>query len=223
MDSEAAAPETIDVRKREKPSLRTCIVTRAELTPSELIRFVPAPDGSITPDLARKLPGRGVWVTCNAGCIAEAVRSKAFAKSLKRKVTVPDDLGAQVEQLLIKRAVEALSLANKAGRVVTGFSKIDAELSRGNIVLLVHAAEAALDGCHKLDRKWRAVAADLGKDPKIVNDLTIAHLDLATGRENVVHAGLSAGGATTRFSIDAERLGRYRLPYSSLARETKAE
>lgn len=223
METEPAVVQTIDIRKPGKPSLRTCIVTRAELPPSELIRFVPAPDGLVTPDLARKLPGRGVWVTCNAEVLGEAVRSKAFAKSLKRKVTAPGDLVDQIEKLMIKRVIEALSLANKAGCLVTGFSKIDAELARGNLVVLVHGREASADGSGKLDRKWRAVAADLGKVPVIVNELTIAQLDLATGRENVVHAGLSAGGATSRFSIEVERLGRYRLPSSSRAREAKAE
>jgi uncharacterized protein len=223
MTAEADTAVTELVRKRVKPSLRTCIVTRAELPPSELIRFVPSPDGTITPDLARKLPGRGVWVTCSSARVDEAVAGKAFAKSLKRLVNVPADLPALVEQLMVKRVIEALSLANKAGLVVTGFAKVDAETGRGAIVALVHAAEAAPDGCGKLDRKWTAVAKDLGITPLIVNRLTIAQLDLATGRENVVHAALSAGGATSRFSIEAERLGRYRLHNSLPARASTAE
>ena len=124
---------------------------------------------------------------------------------------------------MVARTIQTLSMANKAGLMVTGFSKVDAELGRGNIALLVHATDAAADGCVKLDRKWRAVAADLGREPRIVNELTILQLDLATGRENVVHAALSAGGATTRFSIEAERLGRYRLPNSLPAPEFRAE
>ena len=44
-------------------SLRRCIVTRSELSPDNLIRFVADPAGGIVPDIARKLPGRGVWVT----------------------------------------------------------------------------------------------------------------------------------------------------------------
>lgn len=223
MTADAVTAGIDPVRKGQKPSLRTCIVTRAELPPSELIRFVPAPDGTVTPDLARKLPGRGVWVTGNAQCIAQAVVKKAFAKSLKRQVKIPDDLVAQIERLMVGRMIEALSLANKAGLLVTGFSKLDSELGKGNVIVMLHAREAAEDGCHKLDRKWRAVAADLGREPRIVKDLTIAQLDLATGRENVVHAGLSAGGATTRFSIEAERLGRYRSNNSSSAGEIAAD
>lgn len=223
MTEEAVSAETGAGRKGRKPSLRTCIVTRAERLPAELIRFVPAPDGTITPDLARKLPGRGVWVTCSAACIEQAVAKKAFAKSLKRQVNIPEQLGCQIERLMVGRVIESLSLANKAGLLLTGFSKLDAELGRGNVVVLLHAVEAAADGCHKLDRKWRAVAADLGREPRICKDLTIAQLDLATGRENVVHAGLSAGGATTRFSIEAERLGRYRSNISLSTREVAAE
>ncbi len=211
------------VRKRDKPSLRTCIVTRDELPPAELIRFVVAPDGTITPDLARKLPGRGVWVRCTAADVATAATRNAFAKSLKRKVNVAVDLPALVEQLMVARTVQALSLANKAGLVVTGFSKVDAEVGRGAVMIVVHAAEAAIDGSNKLDRKHVAIATDQGRTVQIVRELTIAQLDLATGRENVVHAALSAGGATTRFSIEAERLGRYRLPQSLPARVAKAE
>jgi len=223
MTAETAIADENAVRKGHRPSLRTCIVTRAERLPSELIRFVPSPGGTITPDLARKLPGRGVWVTANADCVAAAVTKKAFAKSLKRHVNVPSDLASQVERLMVGRVVEALSLANKAGLLVTGFSKLDAELGKGTVAVLIHAAEAAVDGCGKLDRKWKAVAADLGREPRIVKELTIAQLDLATGRENVVHAGLSAGGATTRFSIEAGRLNRYRSPNSAPASGFAAE
>ena len=45
--------------------LRTCVVTRAELPQADLIRFVADPDGVIVPDLAQRLPGRGVWVTAS--------------------------------------------------------------------------------------------------------------------------------------------------------------
>jgi uncharacterized protein len=223
MSTEVEIAGTGATRKRDKPSLRTCIVTRAELPPTDLIRFVPGPDGTITPDLARRLPGRGVWVTCSRERVAEAVARKAFARSLKRPVNADPDLADRVEQLLIRRTGEALAIANKAGQVVTGFAKVDSELSKGAVAVLIHASEAAEDGSHKLDRKYAAVTADYGQTPQIVTELTIAQLDLAMGRENVVHAALSAGGATTRFSIEAERLGRYRLQNSSPARASSAE
>ena len=72
--------------------LRLCAVSRAPKPPEELIRFVAGPDGAIVPDLARRLPGRGVWVDATREAVAAAVRQKAFAKSLKRQVSVPADL-----------------------------------------------------------------------------------------------------------------------------------
>ena len=46
----------------EEGPLRLCAVSRVHKPPEELIRFVAGPDGAIVPDLARRLPGRGVWV-----------------------------------------------------------------------------------------------------------------------------------------------------------------
>ena len=37
-------------------------MTRAAHPVEDLIRFVRAPDGTVVPDLRRRLPGRGVWV-----------------------------------------------------------------------------------------------------------------------------------------------------------------
>src|SRR5882724_11710040 len=51
--------------------LRTCIVTGEEGTPERMIRFVVGPQGEVVPDLARKLPGRGLWV--RAGRAGRAV------------------------------------------------------------------------------------------------------------------------------------------------------
>jgi predicted RNA-binding protein YlxR (DUF448 family) len=69
-------------------SLRRCVVTRKELAPDDLLRFVLDPSGAVVPDLARKLPGRGVWVTADKASVAQAVKANAFAKSLKRQATV---------------------------------------------------------------------------------------------------------------------------------------
>src|SRR5690606_38506391 len=107
-------------------SLRTCVVTREQRPPEDLIRFVPGPDGQIVPDVGRRLPGRGVWVTAERGAVAEAVKRKAFSKGLKRQVTAAADLPDLVERLLMKRATDALSLANKAGLVTTGFTRVEA-------------------------------------------------------------------------------------------------
>ena len=198
-----------DVAQPANSSLRTCVVTRAERPPDELIRFVVGPDGGVVPDLARRLPGRGVWVTLDAAAVATAVKTKAFARSMKRQVMASPDLPALIERLLVKRTIEALSIANKAGLVLTGFGKVEAELTRSPLALM-HATDAAEDGCQKLNRKWVAINADHNRPALIIAGLTIDQLSLAIGRENVVHTCLRHGGAAARFVDAISRTMRYR-------------
>src|SRR5690606_29622020 len=136
-------------------------------------------------------------------------------RSLKRPVVVPDDLAGLVERLIVTRCVQALSLANKAGLVVAGYAKVEAQISTGKIAALLHAADASRDGAAKLDGRLRARAhlaamaeatEETDETPqtlaqrqsggaKIVTDLTIDELSLALGRQNVVHAAVINGGA----------------------------
>lgn len=189
---------------------RTCVVTRQTLEPEDLIRFVLAPDKTVVPDLDRKLPGRGVWVTANRELIEKAVKTRAFSRAFRSEAAADDALGARIETLLVRRTSDTLALANKAGLVSFGFQQVDAALEKGAVALLVHAAEAAEDGCQKLDRKFKAIAQDLGRCAPIVTALTLEQISLAMGRPSVVHAALTSGGLTERFRREAERLVRYR-------------
>lgn len=189
---------------------RLCAATRAPLDPGELIRFVANPDGEIVPDLARRLPGRGVWITADKAVVAQAVRANVFAKSLKRSVKVDPALPDRVEGLLEKRVLEALALANKAGLVTTGFQQVDELVQAGAAVGLLQGADAAEGGREKLARKFAAVARAKGREAALVTSLSTAQLSLAMGRSNVVHAALIQGGAAERLLEEAERLDRYR-------------
>jgi predicted RNA-binding protein YlxR (DUF448 family) len=202
-----------DVESAE--TMRRCALTRAERAPDDLLRFVADPEGRLVPDLSRRLPGRGVWVTADKASVAAAVEAKAFAKSLKRTVVVAPDLPQTVEALFVRRVLEALSLANKAGLVTTGFEKVEALLEKGRAAALVQGADAAANGKRKLDRKFAAIQRDSGKADPIVDWLTIEQLGLAIGRPNVVHAALKQGGATQRFLREAERLRRYRSGFGA--------
>lgn len=189
---------------------RLCAATREALDPSELIRFVADPAGTIVPDLARRLPGRGVWVKVDKATVAQAVRANVFARSLKRPVKADPALAERVEHLIERRAVEALAMANKAGLVTTGFAQVDALVESGAAVILVQGADAAASGREKLARKFVAVARAKGREAALVTSLSTEQLSLAMGRSNVVHAALIQGGAAARFLEEAERLSRYR-------------
>jgi predicted RNA-binding protein YlxR (DUF448 family) len=189
---------------------RLCAATREALDPDLLIRFVADPAGQIVPDLARRLPGRGVWVKAEKETVARAVRANVFAKSLKRAARAGPDLADRVDDLLEKRVLEALALANKAGLVTTGFQQVDALIESGAAAFLVQGSDAAEGGRDRLAKKFAAISRAKGRVGGSVTSLSTAQLSLAMGRANVVHAALIQGGAAQRFFDEAERSRRYR-------------
>ena len=103
---------------------RSCALTRQVRPVTELIRFVIGPDEAVVPDVKRKLPGRGLWITGTRAAIMEAVKRNVFARGFKRKVRAAPDLADETERLLERAALDALAIAGKAGRVVTGAAKV---------------------------------------------------------------------------------------------------
>jgi predicted RNA-binding protein YlxR (DUF448 family) len=188
---------------------RLCIATRAVRPVEELIRFVAGPDG-LVPDLKRKLPGRGVWVTARREAVTEAVRRGAFRRSLKSDVAVGPDLPERVERLLVRSALDALAIAAKAGLVATGFTRAEKAIVNDDVVALLHAADAASDGTRKLDMALSRRFQGADDKPAVIRAFTSAELDLALGRSNVVHACLLAGRAATTFVTRWQALERYR-------------
>jgi hypothetical protein len=193
----------------ERERERMCAVTRVAGPPAALIRFVRGPDGILVPDIKAKLPGRGAWIACRRPILDEAIRRKAFARSLKTEVAMPADLPDLVDRLLSVDARQSLSLANKAGLVVTGFAKVEAALARGGVAALVSASDGAEDSRRKLAQAARR-AAENGAPPPHVALLAGSDLDLALGRENAIHAALLAGPASDAFLARCARLAEFR-------------
>lgn len=195
---------------------RSCVVTRAVKAPEDLIRFVAGPDGVIVPDLRRKLPGRGVWTSLSAGTVAEAVKRKAFERSLKAKVIVPADLPAMIDRLMVKDALQALAMANKAGLVQSGFSKVEAMAGAGRCAAVIEASDGAEDGRRKVSQALhRAGLArkSEGLKPRnipVISFFAATDLELALGRPHVIHAALAPGPAAEAFLSRWRRLVRYR-------------
>jgi uncharacterized protein len=182
---------------------RLCVATREVRPVGALIRFVIAPDGVVVPDLRRRLPGRGVWVTARRQAVAEAVRRRLFGRAFKAEVRVSPDLPDTVERLLEQSALNALSIAHKAGLVVHGFARVESAIAAGPVAALVKASDAGEDGGRKLAAAFtRGNEGVEGRaEGKIVKAFTSAQLDLALGRLNVVHAALLAGRASEAFLV----------------------
>lgn len=189
------------VKDRDEPE-RRCIVTREVGPKAGLVRFVAAPDGEIVPDLAGKLPGRGIWVSADRKVLAQAAEKGHFARAAKRQVRVPPDLVARVEALLVARVVDLLALARKAGQAVTGFEKTKEALVSGEARLLLQAADGSA-------RERGRLRPPEGEN-SLVSCLLGHELGLAFARDRVIHAAVLAGGLGDRVRDEAQRLSGIR-------------
>lgn len=189
---------------------RTCIVTRKAGSADELIRFVAAPDGTVTPDLKRALPGRGCWVEARRETVLEAAKKNLFARALKEGVTVPDGLADLIDRLMSKSLAGTLGLARKAGMIALGSAKVDSAIRKGEAILVLHSLDGAEDGIRKLDQARKAVAMTGGPVIPALKLLPGAEMDLALGGGNVIHAAVLNGPAGESLKKKAFQLARYR-------------
>ncbi len=181
---------------------RRCIVTGAVRPKAELLRFVVDPGGQIVPDIAGKLPGRGLWVTAQRAIVREASSKRVFARAAKAPVVVAERLEDRVEALLVQRCIDILGLARRSGLAVAGFVRVREALVTGKAGLLVAAVDAAADGQEKL----AALAPSLAR----VACLNGRELGAAFGREHAVHAALGKGRLADFFIAEARRLQGFR-------------
>jgi predicted RNA-binding protein YlxR (DUF448 family) len=184
----------ITIHMKNEPE-RSCIVTREAKAKDELIRFLVGPNQQLVPDLASKLPGRGIYVSASKLMIAEAIAKRLFSKAAKEQVHIPDGLLVTLEQLMLRRVGDALSMARKAGQVVTGFEKVEAELKKGSVEALIHAEDAGEDGIKKLAFYTGPIFANLPR----------SLLCEVVGRENAVHVAVTHGAAAAFFIEQARR------------------
>ena len=188
---------------------RLCAATGAVKPIDDMIRFVVSPDGAAVPDLKRRLPGRGIWVTATRTALRGAIARKSFARSFKRDVRAGSELLESTERLIERAALDALAMVRKSGRIAIGFAKAEAALLHGEAVALLHASDGARDGVRKLEAAQRRSSAD-DRAIDVVDGFTSAQLDLALGRSNVIHAALLAGPESKAFLTRAARLERFR-------------
>jgi hypothetical protein len=181
---------------------RRCLATGERLPKERLIRFVVGPDGAIVPDLAGRLPGRGLWLSARHDIVALAVKKHLFSRAARRPVGAGPDLADRVADLLAARCGETIGLARRAGQAVAGFEKVRDALQAGPAGVVLAAADAGTDGV----RRIRALA---GAAP-VISVLTGAELGSAFGRDRAVHALLRPGALAVRLRIDAGRLAGFR-------------
>jgi len=191
---------------------RKCILSGAHGERAEFVRLALAPDGAVLPDLRAKAPGRGAWIgvgrTALESAIAKGKLKGALARAFKTsEILVPADLADLIEDGLRRAALDRLGLEARAGAVLTGSDRIGDAARRGQLALLLHAADASEDGNRKLDQAWRVGLGAEGGDLRgVVIPAERAILSMALGRDNVVHVGLTVPASAARV---ADALGRW--------------
>ena len=184
---------------------RTCIATGETGAPDRMIRFVVGPEGDVVPDLARRLPGRGLWVMAERAMLERAVEKNLFSKAARAAVKASADLADRVERLLLERALADLGRARRAGRAVSGFVKVEQMIGQGRAGLLVVADEADGDGLGKLQATGLPIA-------RLGDAMALGGL---FGRDHAVYVAVArddAGGEfIQRITAGAARWRGYRL------------
>jgi uncharacterized protein len=209
--------------RRTAGTERLCVVTREVRSTDEMIRFVVGPDRAVVPDLKRRLPGRGVWVTATRDCLEKAARRNVFAHAFGSDAKVAADLPDQVQGLVEHALLDALAIARKAGEVVTGHAKVEAAAEQGAAVAYLQALDASPEGVRQIMAAIRRGSAGDGASVVVIRAFTSAQLDLALARPNVIHAALLAGRAADTVMARWRILANVRAAQPNRTDENKAE
>ena len=207
------SPETDDAAPETGP-LRRCLVTRERAEKARMIRFVLGPDRMVVPDLAARLPGRGLWLSARADVIETACTRGAFARAARGAVAVPQDLPARLRAGLERRIAELLGLARRAGQAVAGFDKAGEWVRAGRAGLVVQAADGSAEERHRFFS---------GQEIPVVAPLPAAALGVVFGRERAVHVAVARGRLAEALRLEAERLAGVTAPTERAAPRRRAD
>jgi predicted RNA-binding protein YlxR (DUF448 family) len=170
-----------------------------------MIRFVLDPQGRLVPDLAGRLPGRGLWIVPRRDMIARAIQKRLFAKAAKAAVELPPDLEEQLEQLMRRRCLDTLALARRAGEAVAGHDRVQGWLERGRVAVLLEAKDASEAG----RKRMLGLAKAIGDGPAVYQLFSAAELGRTFGRDNAVHVAVAEGGLAAKLRCEAARLEEF--------------
>jgi len=206
-DGSAGQAETLeDGSKGAKFRQRRDAVTGKVMDEAGLIRFVIGPGNIVVPDIAAKLPGRGIWVAADRVSVQTAAKKGAFSRSAKTGAIAPADLADQCDALLARSVLGLLGMANRAGQIESGFDKVRAYIQVDPPAWRICANTAARDGRNKI----RVASKAAWEVSPLLACFGPESLGKALGRDEVTHAVLKPGRLAKKFTTEARRLGGFR-------------
>jgi predicted RNA-binding protein YlxR (DUF448 family) len=196
-DPEGHEVEESEPQDAEKGPLRRCIVTRESLAKEDMLRFVVGPENSLVPDLAGRLPGRGMWLKAAPGVLEQALKKGAFHRAAKAQVKMPENVAAVLASMLEQRLVDMLGMARRAGESVAGWQKVQEWLVAGRVGLLVEATDGSPA------ERARLIG---GHTMPVVLALPSESLGRVFGRGGAVHVAVAKGRLAEAIAREAARL-----------------
>lgn len=183
--------------KRPDP---VCVVTGEPKEKERMLRFVIGPENVLYPDFSENLPGEALWCNLYRETLDKALTENRFAAVSGKPVAIPEDIIAQIERGLRHQGLSMVSMARKAGKLVTGAEKTEQIVKTGRATIYLTASPR--DG----DTRQKISFHAEGNDTRIVDIFTTEELSNASGVNKVVHAAILRSQLAERLFTHVKRI-----------------
>ena len=141
----------IENKKITSPKLFTCLSTGLKLDSKNLLKFVLAPDNSLTLDLMDNLPGRSFWITASREVLEASCKKGLFSETASCQVIMRENFISYVETALVEQFNSTIGFCRRAGFLIWGFEKVKTALVKKEVILRIEALDGSKSEKRKLD------------------------------------------------------------------------
>ena len=173
--------DAIESRKITSPKLFTCLATGLKLDSKNLLKFVLAPDNSLTLDLMDNLPGRSFWITASREVLEASCKKGLFSETASCQVILRENFISYVETALVEQFNSTIGFCRRAGFLIWGFEKVKTALVKKEVILRIEA----LDGSKSEKRKLDSITI-----VPVLQSLYAYELATSFRRERLIHCAL---------------------------------
>ncbi len=173
--------DVIENRKITSPKLFTCLSTGLKLDSKNLLKFVLAPDNSLTLDLMDNLPGRSFWITASREVLEASCKKGLFSETASCQVILRENFISYVETALVEQFNSTIGFCRRAGFLIWGFEKVKTALVKKEVILRIEA----LDGSKSEKRKLDSITI-----VPVLQSLYAYELATSFRRERLIHCAL---------------------------------
>lgn len=177
-----------------------CVVTGEPKEKERMLRFVIGPENVLYPDFAENLPGEAFWCNLYRKTLDKGLAENSFASASGKPVTIPEDIIAQIERGLRQQAIAMVSMARKAGKLVTGAEKTEQIVKTGRAAIYLTASPRDGDTRQKISFHTEE------NDTRIIDIFTSEELSNASGVNKVVHAAILRSQLAERLFTHVKRI-----------------